>query len=270
MSRIFISYRAKDSAAYARNLESAIEVRFGEGSVFTDRAIKPADDVVERIHTAVASCDLLLAIIADRWLTVVDPSGRRRLDDPNDWVRLEIEGALARGVPVMPVLVAGAGMPVPAELPESLKDLARQKAAELREERWEHDLERMLTAIQRASAESPKEWTVEVLNRRWNVRSLRVQLSVDTHIVTYRMGMMFDTVEVDGKREVRSEKSDRVPFELTDGPWTYDAAFLINRGVDWDSSWLPFKPSKPFIGLLVNREVVWIDRMPALAMTAVE
>ena len=82
--------------------------------------IEPGVDFAEEIFRAVAACKVLLAIIGPTWLTAADERGRRRLDDPDDIVRLEIEAALARGVRVIPILVEGAVMPAREDLPESL------------------------------------------------------------------------------------------------------------------------------------------------------
>jgi hypothetical protein len=83
------------------------------------------------ITAAVGSCDVLLALIGNDWLTITDEDGRRRLDDPADFVRLEIEAALARNVRVIPILVEGARMPRAVELPASLAGLVRRQALEL-------------------------------------------------------------------------------------------------------------------------------------------
>ena len=92
-----------------------------EDRIFKDaNSIRPGDDFVEKINAAVGACVVLLAVIGKRWLTVTGEDGRRRLDDPGDFVRLEIETALTRRVRVIPVLVDGAQMPRAAELPSSL------------------------------------------------------------------------------------------------------------------------------------------------------
>ena len=107
--RIFISYRRGDTSATAGRLFDRLEGRFGVGSVFMDvDTIEPGLDFVEVIGGAVGSCDVLLALIGARWLGAVDEHGRRRLDDPDDFVVLEITTALERGIRVIPVLVDGA------------------------------------------------------------------------------------------------------------------------------------------------------------------
>src|SRR6266581_6454255 len=119
--RIFISYRREETAYPAGWLYDRLVEHFGQGQVFKDvDSIELGDDFVEVISAAVAGCDVLLALIGDQWLTVTGEGGRRRLEDPDDFVRLEVEAALTRNVRVIPVLVddaqarqAGTGPEVP-------------------------------------------------------------------------------------------------------------------------------------------------------------
>jgi hypothetical protein len=125
--------------------------RFG-GQVFKDvDSLEPGDDWVEVITRVVGSCDVLLALIGDRWLTITDEDGRRRLDDPDDFVRLEIEAALARDVRVIPILVEGARMPRATELPPSLAKLARRQALVLSPANF--DTSRLLRVLDKTLAE---------------------------------------------------------------------------------------------------------------------
>jgi TIR domain len=112
--RIVISYRREETAYPAGWLFDRLADRFGGGQVFKDvDSIDPGDDFVEVITRAVGSCDVLLALIGGEWLTITDAHGRRRLDNPEDFVRLEIEAALERDVRVIPILVDGRGCPRP-------------------------------------------------------------------------------------------------------------------------------------------------------------
>ena len=121
LAGIFICYRREDTAYPAGWLFDRLVGHFGEGQVFKDvDSIRLGDDFEAEIAAAVGSCAVLLAVIGTRWLTVADEEGRR-LNDPADFVRLEIETALTRGVRVIPVLVDGARMPRTAELPASLR-----------------------------------------------------------------------------------------------------------------------------------------------------
>jgi hypothetical protein len=153
---IFVSYRRQESAHLAGRLYDRLADRFGEAQVFIDvDAIELGVDFAEEISRAVAVCQVLLAVIGPSWLTVADQRGRRRLDDPDDIVRLEIEAALARGVRLIPILVEGAVMPGREDLPESLAGLARRNALVIRHESFRYDTGRLVAAIERVLAAVP-------------------------------------------------------------------------------------------------------------------
>ena len=153
---IFISYRRHDSSHLAGRLYDRLADRFGEGQVFIDvDKIEPGVDFAEEISRAVAACQVLLVILGPDWLTATDERGARRLDDPGDTVRLEIEAALARGVRVIPILAEGAVMPGRNDLPESLAGLAHRNAIRIRHESFRNDAERLVTAIERILASAP-------------------------------------------------------------------------------------------------------------------
>ncbi|MES1163317.1 MAG: CzcE family metal-binding protein, partial [Rhizobacter sp.] len=94
-----------------------------------------------------ASCGVLLAVIGKNWLSVVDKEGKRRLDDPYDFVRLETASALKRDIPVIPVLVHDAGMPRAEQLPDDLKELAFRNSVELTHARWSSDVQLLIKAL---------------------------------------------------------------------------------------------------------------------------
>ena len=123
--------------------------RFGRGRVFKDvTSIEPGDDWAAEIMAAVGSCVVLLAVIGPAWLTAANVTGRR-LDDPGDLVRLEIRTALARGVRVIPILVDGARMPDPSDLPSDLAQLTARQAVDLRSDRFAADLDDLTDALVR-------------------------------------------------------------------------------------------------------------------------
>ena len=153
--RIFISYRREDAAYPAGWLFDRLAERFGNEQIFKDvDSIELGDDFVEVIGEAVGSTDVLLALIGDRWLTVVDEDGDRRLEDPEDFVRLEIEAALTRKVRVIPILVEGAKMPRENQLPPSLSPLARRQALELSPSRFAADTGKLLAVLEKTLAEA--------------------------------------------------------------------------------------------------------------------
>jgi len=110
-------------------------------------ANEPGRDFRKVIDQSVATCSVLLAIIGNEWLNTKDAAGNRRLDDPNDFVRIELASALRRYIPVIPVLVRGAKMPRPEQLPEDLKELAYRNAVELSHARWKTDVQVLLQAL---------------------------------------------------------------------------------------------------------------------------
>jgi hypothetical protein len=152
--RIFISYRRDETAYPAGWLFDRLAQHFGPAQIFKDvDSIELGDDFVQVISRAVGSCDVLLALIGDRWLTITDDRGRRRLDDPDDFVRLEIEAALERNVRIIPILVDGANMPRTDELPAGLVGLERRQALELSPSRFEYDTNRLLKVLDMTLAE---------------------------------------------------------------------------------------------------------------------
>jgi hypothetical protein len=129
--KIFISYRRDDSSASAGRLYDRLIGRFPSNQIFMDVTnLDPGVDFVKVIEESVGSCDVLIAVIGRHWLISSDEEGRR-LDNPEDFVRLEIATALKRGIRVIPVLVEGASMPRPGELPDDLKSLVRRNALEV-------------------------------------------------------------------------------------------------------------------------------------------
>ena len=150
---IFVSYRREESSYVAGRLSDRLIDRFGAEQVFIDvEAIEPGADFAEAISRAVDACVVLLAVIGPGWLLAADERGERRLDDPDDLVRLEIGTALAREVRVIPVLVEGAVMPRRENLPEGLAGLARRNALRIRHESFRDDAGRLVSAIERVLA----------------------------------------------------------------------------------------------------------------------
>ena len=146
---IFLSYRREDAAPYARLLQFQLQDRFPDVSVFMDLdSIEAGLDFAEVIGEAVDSCAVLMALIGRQWATLADEQGRRRLDDPDDWVRFEIRAALERGVRVIPVLVDGVKPLRQEQLPAELQKLARLNAVYLSYGRYEYDAARLLDLVQ--------------------------------------------------------------------------------------------------------------------------
>ena len=145
---IFISYRRDDSEGESGRLYDDLVRAYGEDKVFMDVAgIQPGIDFRKAIDDNVASCGVQLAVIGPTWATLTGRDGTRRLDNPDDYVRLEIGSALKRGIPVIPVLVHDARMPGLDQLPDNLKDLRYRNSVELTHARWNSDVALLVSAL---------------------------------------------------------------------------------------------------------------------------
>ncbi len=151
---IFISYRRGDDPGFAQAIYQRLEQEFPGESLFMDVEghIKPGDDFVAVLNRQVAQCDVLLAIIGERWIGARDADGNRRLEKVDDFVRIEIASALNLGKRVIPVLVNQAEMPRAGDLPPSLKPLARRNAVAIRPTRFKADSQGLISALKEALA----------------------------------------------------------------------------------------------------------------------
>jgi len=153
--RVFINYRRADTGHAAGRLRDMMVTRFGERSVFVDvEDIEPGADYVEAIDGYVSSCVVMLVLIGDEWLAARDRAGHRRIDDPADRLRLEVESGLRNRTRVIPVLVDGASMPKTRDLPESLVPLSRHQSVRVRHETFRADAEHLIDAIANLALES--------------------------------------------------------------------------------------------------------------------
>jgi len=146
MSGIFISYRRADSAGHAGRLFDHLSLRFGRDLIFQDfDDIKLGTDFLQVIQTAIKACDIMLVLIGPLWIE--DAEGRRRLDDPEDVLRLEVSEALKGDKTVIPILLGGAAMPTAEDLPEPIKTLSKRHAVEVTDSRWKYDVGRVIERI---------------------------------------------------------------------------------------------------------------------------
>ncbi len=156
-SRIFISYRREDSAGHVLALLPALRRHFGAERIFKDTDnIPPGADFLKFIKNELESCSVLLAIIGREWLTVQDARlKQRRLDNPEDFLRVEVATALKNErIRVIPVLIERAPMPGGGDLPPDLADLQFRNAIELSDTRWDTDVQLLIQAIERAAADA--------------------------------------------------------------------------------------------------------------------
>jgi len=158
--QVFFNYRRSDSQGTAGRLADALSRHFGPSRVFMDVGdIAPGTDFTQVLEDAVASAAVMLVVIGPRWLESAAGDGRKRLDNPDDFVRVEIESALNHGLPMIPVLVDGAEFPSAEALPPSLAPITRRQAIFIRNDSFQRDIAPLLEAVEhfigRASGEAP-------------------------------------------------------------------------------------------------------------------
>ena len=148
---VFISYRRDAGAGYAGRIADTLVEHFGEDKVFRDiDSLEPGLDFAEAIERAIESSEVLIAVIGRNWSTATDAAGQKRLENPDDYVRTEIATALKRNIRVIPLLIQGAAMPSARELPDDLAPLSRRNAFEIHDSSWRDDIQRLVTALERA------------------------------------------------------------------------------------------------------------------------
>ncbi len=151
MAKIFISYRREDSAYATGAIRDQLALQFPDSEVFFDvDSIPYGVDFRQHLENSVAACDFLVAVIGKSWLTVVDNQGRRRLDNPNDAVRVEVETALRRKIPLIPVFLDGMSVPTADALPESLRELVSRNGIFVRPPPdFNNDVAKLVQSFQR-------------------------------------------------------------------------------------------------------------------------
>jgi TIR domain len=147
---IFISYRRQDTAAYAGRIYDRLSAKYGEDNVFMDiDRIEPGQDFIDAINHSVAEAGVLLVLIGREWMKMTDKSGVSRLNNPEDFVRLEILAGLEQKTVIIPVLLGDAEMPSAQALPAPLQPFARRNAIEISDSRFHSDVDRLIEAIEK-------------------------------------------------------------------------------------------------------------------------
>jgi hypothetical protein len=183
--KIFINYRRGEDSGFVQALLGRLEQTFSREQVFIDiEGIEPGIDFVRALDEQVAQCDVLLAVIGKGWLDARDEANARRIDNPEDLVRIEIASALGQDKRVIPVLVGDARMPRSDELPDVLKPLAKREAVRLTHERFRADTESFVQSLKKATArielarKSHEDATAdEGLNALTDVGGIRVEVA---------------------------------------------------------------------------------------------
>jgi TIR domain len=231
---VFISYRREETASYAGRLYDRLGDRFGEDSVFMDiNSIAVGVDFTTTIAGAMSRCNILFVLIGQRWIAITDGKGKRRIDIPGDFVRIEIEAALQRDVWVVPVLVDGAVLPRADDLPRSLRPLIRHQALELSHAGFRSEVVPLIAAVAQALEAGPGRsaapkipsrgavtqqgrWQLELLKDTIFTKTFRLSSGSEVHDITYKTGATKGAIEVDGKLEVTLTGPDSPlkPFHL--------------------------------------------------------
>lgn len=147
-ARLFLCYRRDDTADAAGRLRDKLADSYGDDRVFMDIDSVPLGiDFVEHVREQISGCAAVIVMIGRRWLTLKDKRRRRRLDNEDDLVRAEIAAALTQKIPVIPVVVQNAAMPIADDLPEDIRLLARRNGIQLRPEQWRDGVERLLREL---------------------------------------------------------------------------------------------------------------------------
>ena len=155
MAKIFINYRRKDSAPYAILLYDRLVCHFGRDHVFMDiDQIEPGEVFDQVIQDKLKAVQAAVVLIGAHWLDIADANGRR-LDNPDDWVRLEIAALLERNIRVIPVLVGGAAMPKPVQLPDCLAPLVSRQAHEISDQRFHSDVDKLVQVLEKVLSSEP-------------------------------------------------------------------------------------------------------------------
>ncbi len=149
ISNIFLSYRRSDSANVTGRIYDSLLRDFDKKQIFKDvDSIPLGVDFRKHLNQKVGECNVLIAVIGNQWIEPNTPKGQKRIDDKKDFVRVEIEAALERNIPVIPVLVREAQMPAADELPESMTELAYRNGIPVRPDPDFHkDMERLIQGI---------------------------------------------------------------------------------------------------------------------------
>ena len=188
MAKVFVSYRRSDSRKDAGRIYDHLLDAFGKDNVFKDvDSIPIGTDFRGVLREAITQTDVLLVIIGAQWLTVTDENGQRRLDDPNDFVRLEIVSALQQPrIRVIPVLVDHAAMPAADDLPEDMRELTYRNATVIRDDPdFKRDVDKLIYALKEvfAAADVPQPPLAQPVLGRWSILTVVVALLVVTMVV---------------------------------------------------------------------------------------
>ncbi|SDX08974.1 SUMF1/EgtB/PvdO family nonheme iron enzyme [Nitrosomonas oligotropha] len=225
MAKIFINYRRDDNGGYAGWLYDRLAGHFGHDHVFMDiDQIEPGEDFVEVIQEKLKAVQVAVALIGKQWLDITDANGQRRLDNPEDWVRLEIEALLARKIRLIPLLVGGANVPNSSRLPGSLAAIARRQAHEINDRRFHEDVNKLIRVLEKdlqANATS-KSSSVTDIAQSLEVKLPEARLPFEPEMVRIPAGkFLMGSDDYPGERPIH-EVTIGYEFEIGKYPVTFD------------------------------------------------
>jgi hypothetical protein len=170
--RLFISYRRNDSAGYAGRVHDRLQQEFGRDFLFMDvDSIPLGANFAKVLGDEVAKCDVLLAMIGPGWLDAHDENGNRRLENADDFVRIEVGTALKRSIPVIPILLDGAQVPKASQLPDDLKELALRNGLDVRHASFGEDMQRLIRRLKGAPQQPASVTPRRLHTLAWNFLS---------------------------------------------------------------------------------------------------
>ena len=245
--QIFISYRRDDAAYVTGHINDLLRKEFGDEAVFTDvDNIALGVDFRAVLDQTVSQCQVLLAVIGAEWLTVSDQDGRSRLEDPADFVRIEIESALNRDIPVIPLLISGAKMPAAEDLPDSLRDFAFRNGTQIRPAPdFSVDMARLIKNLQRhfdeirieAGDEPGTQATTDpIRDRELNEERSPAEVDVQQDSPSKRSGGSEISVQVGEEERARRQAELGIGHDETKNRWTKRLgliAIVVLVGASW-------------------------------------
>ena len=191
-AKVFISYRRDDSAGHAGRVRDRLERELGHNLLFMDvDAIPLGTNFSKVLHEEVAKCGVLLAVIGPNWSDARDGEGKRRLDDPNDFVRIEVAAALHRDIPVIPILLDGSRIPKASELPDDLKELAIRNGLDVRHASFHQDMDRLIGALKKQLGQAGGPKRVDLVEENVSELIGETARGTQSHVRTLQGGNEF-------------------------------------------------------------------------------
>ena len=254
--KVFISYRRVDTQAYAGRISDRLKSKshFIDQAFMDVESLKLGSKVKEVLSQAVAECDVLLVLIGRKWLRVKDKSGKPRLENPNDWVRVEIVAALERDIPVIPILIGGAPMPQEEELPAPLAELADRQGLHMSHVAFDQAMLRLENELSELKPRPPANPQPPL--QPWSIPlQLRVppdplaSLPVGSLITAARPVFRVLTSAAPGHRDYERAVSEEIEKRLDQ----------IEKAVKFEFSWA-FPQTGHFDALIVMMSPEWMRR----------